>query len=67
MTTSKNLAIVKDGKIEIVEPISVESGTEERESWGNWSLQNLNQCYAEDEPEYSLESIKEYNTDYEIK
>ncbi|TAE55991.1 MAG: hypothetical protein EAZ76_04695 [Nostocales cyanobacterium] len=34
---------------------------EEREEWVNFSLQNLNQCYAENEPEYTLASIKEYN------
>lgn len=74
MTTSKNVAIVKDGKIELLEPLSIPEGTkvliipislendtEERESWGNWSIQNLNQCYGEDEPEYSLEHIKEHN------
>ncbi|BAZ09294.1 hypothetical protein NIES4071_11020 [Calothrix sp. NIES-4071] len=76
--TSKHIAIVKDGKIELLEPVSIpegtklliipmslESDTQERESWGNWSLENLNQCYGEDEPEYSLESIKEHNPDYE--
>uniref|UniRef100_UPI003EBE684C hypothetical protein n=1 Tax=Okeanomitos corallinicola TaxID=3231550 RepID=UPI003EBE684C len=31
------------------------------EEWVNLSLQNLNQCYAENEPEYTLSSIKEYN------
>lgn len=39
--------------------------TEEREDWEKFSLTNLNQCYAENEPEYTLESIKEYNQDYE--
>lgn len=61
MTTSENSAIVKNGEIEMIEAISVESDIEERETWGNWSLQNLNQCYGEDEPEYSLEHIKEHN------
>ncbi len=72
--SSKHLAIVKDSKIELLEPVSIpegtkliiipmflESDTEERESWGNWSLENFNQCYGEDEPEYTLESIKEHN------
>lgn len=75
---SKHLAIVKDGKIELLEPVSIPEGTkliivsmslendtEERESWGNWSLENLNRCYGEDEPEYTLEYIKERNADYE--
>ena len=45
--------------------MSLESDIEERESWGNQSLKNLNQCYGKDEPEYSLELIKEHNPDYE--
>ncbi len=28
------------------------------EDWENSSLNNLNQCYSENEPEYTLESIK---------
>lgn len=77
--TSGHLAIVKNGKIELIDPISIPEGTkvfiipivleeqdtEEREEWINLSLQNLNKCYSENEPEYSLESIKEHNTDYE--
>ncbi|MEA5577130.1 glycosyl hydrolase family 31 [Anabaena sp. UHCC 0451] len=68
--TSGHLAIVKDGKIELVNPVSIPEGTkvfiipivlesdiEEREDWENFYLNNLNQCYAENEPEYTLESI----------
>ena len=65
--TSRHLAIVKDGKIELLNPLSIpeDNNTEKREDWENFSLNNLNQCYAENEPEYTLESIKEYNPDYE--
>ncbi|NET02139.1 MAG: hypothetical protein F6K61_16515 [Sphaerospermopsis sp. SIO1G1] len=35
--------------------------TEETEDWENFCFNNLNECYGDDEPEYSLESIKEYN------
>jgi hypothetical protein len=76
--TLKHLAIVKDGKIELIDsvsipegtkvfviPISLESDTEEIDNWDYFSLKNLNQCYAENEPEYTLESIKEDNPNYE--
>jgi len=79
--TSGHLAIVKDGKIELLNPLSIpegtkvfiipilpeENNTEEREDWEKFSLNNLNKCYAESEPEYNLESIQEYNPDYERK
>ncbi len=65
--TSRHLAIVKDGKIELLNPLSIpeDNNTEKREDWKNFSLNNLNQCYADNEPEYTLELIKEYNPDYE--
>jgi hypothetical protein len=72
--TLKHLAIVKNGKIQLVEPISIPEGTklfvvpiyletdaEEIDDWDSFSLNNLNNCYAENEPEYTLESIKEHN------
>lgn len=37
----------------------------ESQSWEIFALNNLNQCYAEDEPIYNLTRIKEYNSDYE--
>jgi len=75
--TLKHLAIVKDGKIQLLEPVSIPEGTkvfiipislddtEEKENWEYFSLKNLNQCYTENEPEYSLESIKEFNPNYD--
>lgn len=78
--TLKHLAIVKDGKIQLLEPVSIPEGTkvfiipiyletdaEETGNWEHFALNNLNQCYAENEPEYTLESIKEYNPNYEIR
>ena len=67
--TSGNLAIFRNGKIELLNPLSIPEGTkvfiipilseennqEETEDWNNFSLKNLNQCYAENEPEYTLE------------
>jgi hypothetical protein len=36
----------------------------EREDWWLLSSQRLAEAYGEDEPEYSLEMIKELNPDY---
>lgn len=45
--------------------IPLEADTEERENWQSFSLNNLNQCYGKNEPEYDIKSIKEYNPNYE--
>ena len=37
----------------------------EREDWWLLSSQRLAEAYGEDEPEYSLEMIKEPNPDYD--
>lgn len=71
---SAYLAIVKEGKIQLIDslsipeetkllvtPIVLDNDTENREDWEYFSLQNLNRCYGNDEPEYTLDSIKEYN------
>ncbi|HEY9703792.1 MAG TPA: hypothetical protein V6C58_15190, partial [Allocoleopsis sp.] len=67
--TSAHLAIVKDGKIELIDssfipegtrllitPLVLDDDTENREDWEYFSLQNLNQCYGNNEPEYTLGS-----------
>ncbi len=38
---------------------------EERADWTRFSLANLERAYGEDEPEYSLDLIKEANPKYE--
>lgn len=38
---------------------------EEREDWTRFSIANLERAYGNDEPEYSLELIKEVNPNYE--
>lgn len=37
----------------------------EREAWMNMALSRLAEAYGEDEPEYPLERIKEWNPEYE--
>jgi PHD/YefM family antitoxin component YafN of YafNO toxin-antitoxin module len=37
----------------------------EENDWHNLALNSLNNAYDNDEVEYSLEEIKEFNTDYE--
>jgi hypothetical protein len=75
---SSQLAIVKNGKIELIDSLSIPEGTkvlitpiivdndiENQDDWEYFSLRNLNQCYGDNEPEYTIESIKEYNNNYE--
>jgi hypothetical protein len=38
---------------------------EEREEWMNMALSRLAEAYGDDEPDYPLEAIKEFNPDYE--
>jgi hypothetical protein len=71
------LATIRDGKIEPSEPINLPEGTEiivtidsrsesgKDEEWYALSLQGLNRAYSDDEPEYELSQIKEFNPDYE--
>lgn len=42
-----------------------ESSNGEREDWAQLSLETLSQAYGDDEPEYSLDLIKEANPEYE--
>ena len=73
------LAVVKNGKIQLPSPLSIPEGTKiliipiplNRETennpetdWEYFALQNLNQCYEDNEPEYPLNRIKEFNKDY---
>jgi hypothetical protein len=41
------------------------SSGEEREDWALISFESLAQAYGDDEPEYSLDLIKEANPEYE--
>lgn len=38
---------------------------EERKEWTRFSLANLERAYGDDEPEYSVDLIKEVNPNYE--
>lgn len=40
---------------------------QEREDWVRFGLQNLARAYGDDEPEYTLDMIKEWNPEYEGK
>ncbi|MGL5035265.1 MAG: hypothetical protein ACRC6M_15870 [Microcystaceae cyanobacterium] len=44
---------------------SLDKDSPESQSWEVFALNNLNQCYSENEPIYDLTHIKEYNSDYE--
>lgn len=64
---SSQLAIVKNGKIELIDSLSIPEGTkvlitpiivdndiENQDDWEYFSLRNLNQCYGDNEPEYTI-------------
>ena len=40
---------------------------EEREDWARYALENLERAYGDNEPEYSLDLIKEANPSYEAR
>jgi predicted DNA-binding antitoxin AbrB/MazE fold protein len=74
------LAIVKNGKIEPLEPINFPEGTqlivtispqpetakdsEPEDYWYILSLQGLSRAYSDDEPDYEISQIKEFNPSY---
>ena len=77
---TKLLVTIRDGKLETSEPIDLPEGTQiivtidalaesvrdpESAEWYALSLQGLNRAYSDDEPEYELSQIKEFNPDYE--
>jgi len=65
---SPTIAIVRDGKIQLIDSLSIPEGTrvlitpiflddeaENIDDWQDFALKNLNECYGKDEPEYPLE------------
>jgi hypothetical protein len=74
---TKTLRAHFDGnQILLDEPFELEPNTElivtvlptadeERDDWTRLSLESLAQAYSDDEPEYSLDLIKEANPAYE--
>jgi hypothetical protein len=78
---SPMIAVFKKGKVELLTPLSLPEGIrllvtpirsdselenlQMIDDWSNLSLQGLNLAYDDNEPEYTLEQIKEFNPDYE--
>ena len=50
---------------ELLVTVLPKSSDEERDNWAALSLKHLAQAYGDDEPEYSLDLIKEANPEYE--
>lgn len=50
---------------ELIITVLPKSSDEEREDWTRLALENLERAYGDDEPEYSLDLIKEANPEYE--
>ena len=42
-----------------------DASDEEREEWYRFAASNLGRAYAEDEPEYTVDMIKEFNPRYD--
>jgi len=51
--------------VKLIITVLPESFDEEREDWTRLSLESLARAYGDDEPEYSLDLIKEANPTYE--
>jgi predicted DNA-binding antitoxin AbrB/MazE fold protein len=70
---SITLEVVFDGKVfRPTKPVDLEPNTkmeiiipDVREDWLGFSAEGLNDAYGDEEPEYSLNSIKEKNPAYE--
>ncbi len=62
----ENYIIKPDTKL-IVTILSEMDPDIEHENWLNLAQQTLNNAYGDDEPEYSLDSIKEVNPYYEAR
>jgi predicted DNA-binding antitoxin AbrB/MazE fold protein len=73
-------AVIKNGKIEPLEPIDFPEGSQlivtlssssenmqdsESSDWYALSLQGLNRAYSDDEPDYEISQVKELNPSYE--
>lgn len=48
----------------IVTILSKEQSDPEREDWANLAMESLERAYGDDEPEYTLDMIKEFNPEY---
>ncbi len=48
----------------VISVIQSQNGSRE-DDWTNFSMANLERAYSDDEPEYSLDLIKEQNPKYE--
>lgn len=51
--------------VKLIVTVLPESYDEEREDWAQLSLESLERTYGDDEPEYSLDLVKEANPEYE--
>lgn len=51
--------------VELIITVLPKSSDEERADWTRLSLESLARAYGDDEPEYSLDLIKEANPAYE--
>lgn len=70
---SLTLEVIFDGDVfRPVKPVNLKPNTkmeiiiaDERAEWSDFASRQLNEAYGDDEPEYSLNLIKEKNPEYE--
>lgn len=48
----------------IVTILPEEQSDPERDDWANLAMESLERAYGDDEPEYTVDMIKEHNPDY---
>lgn len=77
---TQSIGIVKNGQIKLLNnsfsfpegtkllltPLDQEKERDEN-NWNNLALEGLNNAYDNDEPEYGLDKIKEFNIEYEAR
>ena len=51
--------------MELIVTVRYKAVHEEREAWARLSLESLERAYGDDEPDYSLDLIREANPEYE--
>jgi predicted HTH domain antitoxin len=63
---SEMVGITKRTFIELMGKYGVSVFSKESDEWYKYSMLNFNRAYADDEPEYTSDMVKEFNPDYNL-
>lgn len=66
ITIINNSYYLSEGAKFVLTPLINDQEIEEND-WNNLAFEGLNNAYDNDEPEYSLNQIKEFNSEYEAR